>query len=304
MRPARTRSHELSAEFDLSDLNPDAMLVRARRKYEQYHEQGVTMEPAGWAWGRIIRLSIFLLVPGLALALGAFAAYAAGAERGESSLYVLAVLPGALALLFLAAWIGSVRASRASSPKRAIQLFFRMVAGKRYEWAQKLVIPGDLDSFPRFFPADNDIGGQPPADPLYFDAPQEFADYWRALLRWPTAATCVMQVRRIEVEQVSPDVAICDFRVRAGVNTSLWLLLLLTPLLALLIPTVGPYFVGVLVWPALIAAAVADAVTRRWITRDLTKVLVRVGEEWHLFNGAWDEYDEEDLSWMPEKADG
>jgi hypothetical protein len=285
MRRGRKQPHELAAEFDLSDLNPDAML-------------------AGWFLGRIVRLSIFLLVPGLALTFGAFAAYSSGAERGDSSLYILAVLPGTLALLFLAAWFANVLGSRASTPKRAVQLFFRMVAGKRYKGARKLVIPNDLDNFPRFFPADSDIGGYPPADPVYFDAIQEFEDYWRALLRWPTAATCVLRIRQFEVEQVTSDLAICDFRVRAGVNTSLWLLLLATPLAGLLIPGSGPYFVGVLVWPALIVAAVADAVTRKWITRDLTKVLVRVDDEWHLFDGAWDEFDEEDLSWLPEKADG
>jgi hypothetical protein len=282
MRREQKGLHELSAQYDLDDPNPEAMVARAKAKYQEILEGRVVTAPAGWFWGRVTLFTIFLILPSVALGLGALFASLEAAEDGARGVYVIAVVLSLPALLlFIAGTIG-ILGCRATTPKRALRLFYRLVGNGRYSGAQMLVVPNDFDNYPRFFPEEHDLQGIPSTNPLFFDAFLEFREYWRALLRWKRAPYCLTSVKALQVEEVTPDLVICDFLLYAGTNTRLWLLLI----------PIG-----------LIPAAIVDAVTRVPVTREMTKVLVRVEDEWHLFNGAWCEHDEADLSWLPEKAE-
>jgi len=149
--------HELSARFDLSEPNPEATLERAKSKYQEYLERTVPLQPAGWFWGRIILFTIFGILPGIATAFGAFLIVKNAERESEPGYYILAGIVAAIAAFFLIAAYFGIAGARASSPKRALRLFYRLVAAGRHAGARKLVLPSDFDNFPRFFPGDGDI---------------------------------------------------------------------------------------------------------------------------------------------------
>jgi hypothetical protein len=277
--------HELSEEYELDEPNPDATLARARAKYQEILERQVPLRPAGFFAGRILWHIFFLIMPGATLGLIALGLFSEALEEGQPGYYLICAPVAVLAAVCLGYGMAGIAGSKASSPKKALLLFFRLIGRGRFEASHKLVIPNDFDSFPRFFPDEPGLGLSPPTDPLFFDDFEEYKDYWRALVRFKTAPYCLVKIKNFRAELVTPDLMICDFRLMLGINTSLWFLFILFP------------------WGGLLLAIIIDLATRRRVTRDMTKVLVRVGDEWHLFNGAWCEHDETDLSWLPEAAE-
>jgi hypothetical protein len=144
--------------------------------------------------------------------------------------------------------------------------------------ARKLVVPNDFDSFPREYPDHKalGLGGMPPYE---FDAPSGFKDYWTGLVRYPSSPYCLAQVRNVRVEEIDPDIAVVEFRLKLAINTSLWILLVIV---------------------ALLIALIVDLATRKRIDAPMRKILIRVGDEWHLFSGEWQGPDEQDVSWLEE----
>jgi hypothetical protein len=78
---------------------------------------------------------------------------------------------------------------------------------------------------------------------------------------------------------VGPDVIRCDFTLRLGIGSQLW-------------------FLAIFLGPGLLIALILDAATRTNIRQKMSKVLVRVEDEWQLLNGAWYEPDDESTSWV------
>ena len=261
------------------------MLARAKTKYQEILERRVPLRPAGWFAGRIILLLIFLVLPGIGIAFGALAIFNAAQREGEDAFYVIGAMVAALAVVFLWAGIAGIAASKANSPRNALLLFYRLLGRGQFVAARKLVLPSDFDNFPRFYPDEPELGRNPPTDPFFFDDFQEYKDYWRSLIRFKSAPYCLVKIKKLRAELVTPDLMICDFRLKLGINTSYWILLIFFPSGGLLL------------------ALILDLATRRRIEREMTKVLVRVDDEWHLLNGAWGEHDEADLSWLPEAAE-
>ena len=123
------------------------------------------------------------------------------------------------------------------------------------------------------------VKGFPGADWLYFSEPADYKAYWESMLRWPTSPYCIARVRGLKVEELAPGVVRCDFTLKLGIGSSLWALLI---------------FAG----PGIILAIILDAATRTNITAKMSKVLVRVEDEWQLHNGAWQEADDEAADWV------
>jgi len=42
---------------------------------------------------------------------------------------------------------------------------------------------------------------------------------------------------------------------------------------------------------------IVDLATRKTVVQEMRKILVRVGDEWHLFNGEWMGIEETDVGW-------
>lgn len=166
--------------------------------------------------------------------------------------------------------------SRPSTPKVALTEFYRAVAKDRTDRALALLTNADRDDTTRRQPLIANLG-QPSGYPLPFGDKQAFARYWSELLRSHTAPYCLVKLSKVRVQQLAPDVAVVDFRLTLTMNTQLWWLLILV---------------------ALLIALIVDLATRKVVKADLRKVLVKVGDEWKLFNGEWQGYEEYDLRWL------
>lgn len=113
--------------------------------------------------------------------------------------------------------------------------------------------------------------------PYEFDRTTGFGDYWTGLVRYPASPYCLAQISNLHVEEIDEDLVVAEFNLKLGINTSLWILLaLVTVLLAL----------------------VVDLATRKRVNAPMRKILVRVGDEWHLFSGEWQGPDEADAIWL------
>jgi len=269
---------EWADAYDLSVPDDAAMVERARHKLQELLERRVPLRPAGWFVGRVVSLALLGVLPPAGLLL---LILLIEIDSPETRTVLLAILGPVLG-----AWLiwscFRIAGSRANTPRRALELYYRSLARAQFEKAASLVVPNDFDAFPRWFPDLQDFSGPPPSEVLFFDDAEEYADYWRALLRSRAMPYCVVRVRALISEEVAPGIILCDYELSLITNTLLWILLIFIP------------YVG------LIVAALADYFTRKRIRLRMTKVLVRADNEWLLFNGAWHEPDEEDLSWLPE----
>lgn len=208
-------------------------------------------------------------------------------KRSFATAAILAGLPGALFLflavgvaandgsigisLFLLAFVALLAAiptlillrSRPTTPKAALKEFYSAVSKGRADRALALITNADRDNTHRRQPLIADLG-RPSGYRFVLADKQQFAGYWNELLRSHNAPYCLPRLTRIRVQQVAPDVAVVDYRLTLTMNTQLWWLLILV---------------------ALIIAIIVDFATRKVVKADLRKVLVRVGDEWKLFNG-------------------
>jgi hypothetical protein len=170
--------------------------------------------------------------------------------------------------------------SRPRTPQAALLEFYRTLSRGESKRALALLTNADRDSSTRIQPKIAELG-RPNGYPLPFSDPNAFAAYWNELLRTHPAPYCVVRMSNVQVQQIAPDVAVVDYKLTLTMNTSLYYLLILLGIL-----------LGVLL------AFAIDAMTRKVVKADLRKVLVRVGDEWKLFNGEWQGYEEYDLRWL------
>jgi len=168
------------------------------------------------------------------------------------------------------------KSAKPSTPKRALKIFFKSVARGRTNRARRMVVTNDLDDFPRYHPEDAALERKSVED-FRFESPDDFKRYWCSLLRYHTAPYCLATLNKVRIRQVGPDVCVAEFSLRLIMNTQLWWLLILV------------------LWPAAIAA---DLATRKIATVQLRKILVRTGDEWKLFNGAWQGFEEDEPDWI------
>ena len=82
----------------------------------------------------------------------------------------------------------------------------------------------------------------------------------------------------MQTTKINDRMVVADFEVTFTMNTQLWWLL---------------------IFVALIIALVVDLATRTVVKQNLRKILVRVGDEWHIWDGGWQGYDEFDTNWLP-----
>jgi len=249
-------------------------IARARRKLDELRSGKVVPRPAGPFLGRVVGGSVLILI-GVALPAGLYAILSGG--NGDKDAVLIGV--ALIALLGLALAVPGllmILTSKATSARHALQLFYKSIGRGNMNGARKLVVPNDFDDFPREYPDQRSLGrgGMPP---YAFDKPKGFADYWTGLVRYPASPYCIVQVRDVHVEEIDEDLAIVEFELKLAINTSLWMLLILVTLLL---------------------ALIVDLATRKRVQASMRKILVRVGDEWHLFSGEWQGPDEADVSWL------
>jgi hypothetical protein len=249
-------------------------IERARRKFAELRSGKVVPSPAGPFWGRIIGGGILMLI-GVALPAGAYALLSGeGPDRDAAMVGV--VLVALLGLAFLVPGLLMLATCTAKTPRRALTLFYKSIGRGNFRAARTLVVPNDLDDFPRNYPDHRalGLGGMPPYE---FDRSKGFQDYWTGLVRYPTSPYCLVHVSNLHVEQIDEDLAVAEFDLKLGINTSLWILLIFVTLLL---------------------ALIVDLATRKRVHAQMRKILVRVGDEWHLFSGEWQGPDEADTIWL------
>lgn len=248
-------------EQALSRASQKLALVRSGRSGD---------EPAG--------LDLMLLLPSflLALLLGAPLMFfgvmvMVNARNGAVGGLMLLVF----GLLFMLIPLVVYLQTRLSTPKGALLSFYKSLARGRNKRARKLIVRPDLDQFPRFQPMIADLG-TPTNYPRGFNDERAFGDYWRELLLSGSMPYCLAAVKGVRETPISADVMLVDFELKLIMNTRMWLLLFLV--------------IGLL-------AAIIDLATRKTVTVPMRKVLVRVGEEWRIFSGEWQGYEEFNLDW-------
>ncbi|MHC4547495.1 MAG: hypothetical protein ACYTEZ_01855 [Planctomycetota bacterium] len=258
--------HEFDPAYDAD------VFVRAQQKLAALREGRVRPQPLGRLVGPVVLAVLFAAVPAAVSLVGA-AAYLWGAWGSRSGVPIALAIVG---LGFAALAMVVIRGAKANTPKRALKIYFKSLGRGRTGRARKLVAPNDLDGFPRY-PAEVPGLVRRSPGPFRFEATGDFARYWNELLRAHTAPYCLVNIGSVKTRAVGTDCLVVDFRLQLIMNTQLWWLLV------------------VVLWPL---ALVMDLVTRKTVRADLRKVLVRAGDEWHLFNGAWQEPDEVDLDWL------
>jgi len=261
-------------DYDLDDPTKEDARARAKAKLDAIRSGRVVLQPAGRYWGRVFGGFLTAVIAAGFL----YGAYLAASEGDDTAIYVAWFVGIIGALLFIPVY-RLLYGSRATTPFRALNLYYRLLGGGKHKGARKLVVPNDFDHFPRAFPHIGKVKGFPGAEWLFFNQPADYKDYWESMLRWPTSPYCIARVHALNVEELAPDVVRCDFTLKLGIGTSLWILLI---------------FFG----PGIILAFILDAATRTNITARMSKVLVKVDDEWQLFNGAWHEADEQSTSWI------
>jgi hypothetical protein len=257
--------HQWDPEYERDSL------ARAQEKLDALERRSVPLTSAGRFVGPVIVAVLFAGGPAL-LALWAAGLYFRGEWGPRPAVPLFLAITGAL-LLALTIWL--ILNAKADTPKRALRLFYKALGRGNAKRALRLVVPNDLDALPRYHP---DIPGHARlfSSPFRFDPREGFGAYWRGLVRYHTMPYCVTSVRAVKVREISPDIVVVDFRARFIMNTQLWWLLILD---------------------ALIIALIVDLATRKTVVQEMRKILVRVDDEWHLFNGEWMGHEESDTGW-------
>jgi hypothetical protein len=245
-------------------------LARARHKLASVRSHSGGDKRAGPDLLQLIPALLLALLFGGPCMAGAAALF--GDKDAAAGGIVLLVLGLLIFLIPLLIWLQS----KPATPKRALQAFYRAIGRGRYKRARALTVRADLDSFPRHQPVIPDLG-RPCGFPRSFADERAFADYWRELTRSQPMPYCYARVRNVRETPVGADVMIVDFELRLVMNTSLWALL---------------------IFVALVVAAVLDLATRKRVVVPMRKLLVRVDDEWHLFSSEWQGYDEFNLEWL------
>jgi hypothetical protein len=247
---------------------------RAAQKLQDIRQGVSGDEPVPFPVGRIIGAAAIVALPAFM-----FLSIAWMGLTEDEPMFAMFFLPLGLAALSIPVVMGFN--ARTSKPTGALRAYFKALGKGRHKYARKLVTQSDLDALQRRQPLIDKLG-RPSGMPLSFDTEQVFARYWNELLRTRSAPYCIVRVSGVEETPLAADVVLVKCRIRLIMNSSLWYLLIL------------------LAWPV---AIIADLATRKTVHADLTKVMVRVGDQWKLFNGEWQGYDELDLSWLDQPAE-
>jgi len=248
-------------------------IERARRKLAELRSGKVVPSPAGPFWGRIVGGGILILL-GVAFPAGTWALLSDGADPDAARIGI--ALVALLGLAFAVPGLVMVLTSKATTQRRALTLFYKSIGRGNMRGARALVVPNDLDDFPRHYP-DHAALGQGGMPPYEFDRGTGFHSYWTGLVRYPASPYCLVRISNLHVEEIDPDLAVAEFDLKLGINTSLWMVLILVTLLL---------------------ALIVDLATRKRVKAQMRKILVRVGDEWHLFSGEWQGPDEADAIWL------
>lgn len=168
-----------------------------------------------------------------------------------------------------------------NTPKRALTIFYRALAGGKSSRAAQMVVPNDFDAYPRYQPQIAHIGTG--MNPRPFGAPGAFESYWNEMLRYHVAPYCLVSIKGVTVQEIAPDLEVVDFDLTLTMNTQLWWLL---------------------IFVALLIAAIVDVATRKTVKVHMRKLLYKVGDQWHLFDAEWQGYEERDLSWLMQSRGG
>ena len=260
-----------SAAAPLSAGNHHAdTLGRAAVKLEALRSGQFPAVPVGRFLGPMLGASFMGLLAAGFLTLG-FTLVIGPAKPVWAALIVF----GVFALLCASAAYLLFLDSKPDTPKRAIKLFYKALGRGNAKRAARMVVPNDFDDFPRFQPQVKGFGSG--MNPRPFGGDVFFGSYWSELLRYHTSPYCYVNVSSVQVRELGPDLAVVDFKVRFTMNTSLWMLL---------------------IFVALLIAVIVDFATRKVVTVQMQKLLYRVGDEWHLFNGEYQGAEEFDLSWL------
>ncbi|MCA8916173.1 MAG: hypothetical protein KDB90_12245 [Planctomycetes bacterium] len=246
------------------------MLDRARYKLAATRAGSQGDRPAGSDLYQVIPAVLVGLLLGAPMFLLAFAlAHEKGAAVGV-------VIFGVLGLLCLCIPVLSWVQSSPTKPKYALKSFYRAIGRGRYKRARALTVRADLDDFPRYQPRMENLGA-PSGYPRNFSDEGAFREYWRELTHSHAMPYCIANVKHVRETQVAPDVVIVDFELKLVMNTGLWFLL---------------------IFIALLLAVVVDLATRKTVNVHMRKVLVRVGNEWHLLSSEWQAYEENNTQWI------
>ena len=250
--------------------------ARARIKLEQLRSGHSSDVEAGPDYIGLIPAALLALILGLPFLL------LAGALAGEKDAGAGVAIFGLFGLLFLSLPVWMFFRTRPQTSKGALLGFYRALGRGRYGRARRLTLRGDLDSFPRYQPNIQFLG-RPGGYPRNFGDEQAFKDYWRELLRTQPLPYCIANLKNVRESNAAPDLLIVDFELKLMMNTSLWLFLLPLGWLIVLI---------------------VDLATRKTVTVQMRKLLVRVGTEWHIFSAEWQGYEEYNLNWLhaPQQA--
>jgi hypothetical protein len=251
-------------------------LDRAREKFDDVEAGKNLGGVVGRSWLGFVLFTVFFS-PIAALLLYFGSKYAIRAIFGAGNNLVVGLIFIALGAGILALHWPIWRASKPITPKLALLSFYRALGRGQFEQAAKHVIDADLDTFPRYQPRIEKLG-RPTGRGFPFRQPEAFKEYWQELVRFLEWPYCLVHVSRVRVTEISDRLCVVDFRLRLTMNTQLYFLL---------------------IFVALPLAAIVDFLTHRVVTQDMRKVLVRVGDEWHLFSGDWQGVEEFDTSWLP-----
>lgn len=245
-------------------------ISRAKAKLEAVRHGRAGDQEIGADMAQMVPGTILSLLIGLPLLLGGIAI---ASNNGFNGGVVFMV---GLGLVFMGVPVLLYFQTRPRSAKGALKGFYRALARKRWKRARSLVVQPDLDNFPRFQPMIANLG-QPANAPRQFRSDLQFADYWEELLLSGSMPYCLVTVRKVNEVSIGPDVMLVNFELRLMMNTRLYLLLFLV--------------IGII-------ALIIDMATRKTVTVPMQKILVRVGEEWHLFSGEWQGYEEFNTQWL------
>jgi hypothetical protein len=246
-------------------------LSRAHHKLETVRSGRSGDREAGTDLMLVVPWAIFALLFGGPFFALALAVLVEGKQLGLGFFFLLLSLPvlSIPVIIFLR--------TRPTSTKGALLGYYRALARKRYARARKLVINADLDGFPRHQPMIANLGA-PTNYPRPFADENAFGSYWRELMLEPHAMPyCRVSIHKVHENDVAPDVKIVDFEMRLTMNTGLYALLFLV--------------IGIF-------AFIIDAATQKKVHVNMRKMMVRVGEEWHLFSGEWQGYEEFNTGWL------
>ncbi|MHC4840441.1 MAG: hypothetical protein ACYTDT_05690 [Planctomycetota bacterium] len=241
---------------------------RARAKLEQTRAGHSLDKSAGKALGQ---LSSFLVLNVVLTLFFGFLAYGLSSKNLTASGIMTAIV-----VLLWGAFVLAFNASAPTSPKATITQFFKALGNGKFKRSRELTISADLDNTGRVMPYVEKLGA-PSRAQHDFSVPMQYEGYWNGMLRDFSNPYCWVKIHGVKVNELRDDVVVVNFKARFMRNTRNYQLLFL--------------LVGVL-------AFVIDAATRKTTKVELQKVLIRVGDEWKVFSGDWQGYDEVHHDWL------